>query len=169
MRIAGLDGLRAVAVTGVLLYHGGLSAVPGGFLGVDLFFVISGYLITTLLLAEATRHGRLDVVAFWGRRVRRLVPGLLVVVVATLAVVALVPTVADAGGLPRDAAAALLYVANWHFLLTGDGYFEALATPSALQHTWSLAIEEQFYLLWPLLLLLAWRLRATRRALATVE
>ena len=163
MRITGLDGLRALAVTGVLLYHGGVAAVPAGFLGVDLFFVISGFLITTLLLEEAARRGgRIDVVAFWGRRVRRLLPGLVLVTTVTVVVFTTVAAVADNGDLGRDALAALLYVANWHLLSTGNGYFEQLALPSPLQHTWSLAIEEQFYFLWPLLLLLALKLRVPR-------
>ena len=167
MRIAGLDGLRAVAVTGVLLYHGGLDATPAGFLGVDLFFVISGFLITTLLLNEATRcGGRFDVVAFWGRRVRRLLPGLIVVTGVTMVVFTTVAASAGPSELDRDALAALLYVANWHFLNTGEGYFEQFALPSPLLHTWSLAIEEQFYVLWPMLLLLAVKLRAPRWAQA---
>jgi peptidoglycan/LPS O-acetylase OafA/YrhL len=164
MRIAGLDGLRAIAVSGVLLYHGGVSEVPGGFLGVDLFFVISGFLITTLLLEEAVhREGRIDLVAFWGRRARRLLPALLVVTAATVVLFTTYQSIAEATNLRRDALAALLYVANWHFLLGGEGYFEALAAPSPLQHTWSLAIEEQFYVVWPLLLSLILRLRASRR------
>ena len=166
-RIAGLDGLRALAVSGVLLYHGGFAAMPGGFLGVDLFFVISGFLITSLLLTEAAgRDGTVDVVAFWGRRVRRLLPALTLVTVSTLLLVALVPSVGDPTDVRGDALAALLYVANWHFLGSGEGYFEQLAAPSPLQHTWSLAIEEQFYVLWPLLLLLAIRRRVSQRAMA---
>ena len=164
MRIAGLDGLRAIAVSGVLLYHGGVAAVPGGFLGVDLFFVISGFLITTLLLEEAVqRDGRIDVVAFWGRRARRLLPALLVVTGATVALFTTHRSIADTSDLRQDALAALLYVANWHFLVGGEGYFEAFAAPSPLQHTWSLAIEEQFYVVWPLLLFLLLRMRAPRR------
>jgi peptidoglycan/LPS O-acetylase OafA/YrhL len=162
VRIAGLNGLRAIAVIGVLLYHGGLHATPAGFLGVDLFFVISGFLITTLLLREASAcGGRIDVVAFWGRRLRRLLPGLALVVAATV-VFSTVLAIADPEALRLDALAALLYVANWHFLNTGSGYFDQFALPSPLQHTWSLSIEEQFYGLWPLLLLVALRLRVPR-------
>jgi peptidoglycan/LPS O-acetylase OafA/YrhL len=164
-RIAGLDGLRALAVTGVLLYHGGLAAVPGGFLGVDLFFVISGFLITTLLLNEAATTGRIDVVAFWGRRVRRLLPALALVVASTVVAVALVPSLGGPADVRDDALAAMLYVANWHFLGSGDGYFEQLAAPSPLLHTWSLAIEEQFYVLGPLLLVIALRRKVSRWAL----
>ena len=169
MRIAGLDGLRAIAVSGVLLYHGGVSAVPGGFLGVDLFFVISGFLITTLLIEEAVhRDGEIDLVGFWGRRARRLLPALLVVTAITVVVFSTHQSIADATDLRRDALAALLYVANWHLLLGGEGYFEALAAPSPLQHTWSLAIEEQFYVVWPLLLFLILRLRGSRRVQVAV-
>jgi peptidoglycan/LPS O-acetylase OafA/YrhL len=164
MRIPGLDGLRAIAVTGVLLYHGGLHATPAGFLGVDLFFVISGFLITTLLLQEAAAGagGRIDVIGFWGRRVRRLLPGLALVTGTTLLVFTTIAPISETGQLRRDALAALLYVANWHLLGTGDGYFQQFALPSPLQHTWSLAIEEQFYFLWPIVLLIALRLRAPR-------
>ena len=168
MRIAGLDGLRALAVTGVLLYHGGVDSAPGGFLGVDLFFVISGFLITTLLLAESEhRGGGVDIVAFWGRRVRRLLPGLALVVTVTVAAFTLA-ALADPAALRQDALAALFYVANWHFLVGGQGYFAQLAAPSPLLHTWSLAIEEQFYLVWPLLLVLAFWLRVPRWAQAMV-
>src|SRR3954468_1811382 len=143
-----------------------MPAAPGGFLGVDLFFVVSGFLITTLLLREATAGGgKIDVAAFWGRRVRRLGPGLGLVIVATVMVFTLtVPTEAT-GNLRSDAAAALLYVANWHFLNAGGGYFDQFALPSPFQHTWSLAIEEQFYIVWPLLLMLALALRASRLVL----
>jgi len=169
MRIAGLDGLRAIAVSGVLLYHGGVPAIPGGFLGVDLFFVISGFLITVLLLEESVRRGgQIDLIAFWGRRARRLLPALLVVTATTVVLFTANRSIADATDIRLDALAALLYVANWHFLSGGEGYFEALAAPSPLQHTWSLAIEEQFYVVWPLLLYLILRLRASRRVQATV-
>jgi peptidoglycan/LPS O-acetylase OafA/YrhL len=167
-RIPGLDGLRALAVTGVLLYHGGLAAAPGGFLGVDLFFVLSGFLITTLLLTEARRAGTVDVVAFWSRRVRRLLPGLALVSVTTVVVFTGFSASSDSDELRGDALAALLYGANWHFLATSEGYFDRFDTPSPLLHTWSLAIEEQFYVVWPLLLLLALTIRLRRRALAAV-
>ena len=166
-RLPGLDGLRAVAVTGVLLFHGGVAAVPGGFLGVDLFFVLSGFLITTLLLAEARTHGTVDVVAFWARRARRLLPGLLLMSLTTVLVFTAFPSAADPTELRGAALAALVYVANWHFLLAGEGYFEQLDVPSPLQHTWSLSIEEQFYVVWPLLLLLGIRLRLARWVVAT--
>jgi peptidoglycan/LPS O-acetylase OafA/YrhL len=147
-----LDGLRALAVLAVLLFHGGVAAARGGFLGVDAFFVLSGYLITSLLLAEHARTGRIALGAFWGRRARRLLPALLVLVVAVAAAGRATLGPEDLGTLRGDAAAALLYVANWRMIAHGTGYFDATATPSLLQHTWSLGIEEQFYLLWPLAL-----------------
>ena len=162
--VPALDGVRALAVAGVLAFHGGVSQLRGGFLGVDAFFVLSGYLITTLLLVERQRTGRIDLAAFWGRRARRLLPALLLVI----AVIA----VAAPRFLPReevrllrgDGLAALFYVANWRMIDRGGDYFAQTAAPSPLQHTWSLGIEEQFYLLWPLvlagLLWHGWRVRA---------
>jgi len=154
-----LDGLRGVAVLAVLLYHGGATWMRGGFLGVDLFFVLSGFLITTLLLAEWGRHGRIDLRAFWGRRARRLLPALALVLFG-IAVYAL--AFAKASQLERirdDGLAAIGYIANWRFIFSDQSYFEQFAVPSPFRHMWSLAIEEQFYLLWPFLVLalLRWR------------
>lgn len=149
--IPALDGTRAIAVMAVLLYHGGVSFVSGGFLGVDVFFVLSGYLITELFLLEHEGTGRIDLKAFWARRARRLLPAL-ALVVAFIAVYAFV--VADSSELGRirgDGVATLLYAANWWYALGGQSYFEQFQSPSPFRHTWSLAIEEQFYLLWPLL------------------
>jgi peptidoglycan/LPS O-acetylase OafA/YrhL len=161
VHLPALDGIRAVAVIAVLAFHGGIAAVSGGFLGVDAFFVLSGYLITALLLSEWARtDGRIDLAAFWGRRTRRLLPALLLVV-AVVAVVGqdLLPP-EEARQLRGDGLAALFYVANWRMILGGGDYFAQTAAPSPLQHTWSLGIEEQFYLLWPLVLCaLLWRRR----------
>jgi peptidoglycan/LPS O-acetylase OafA/YrhL len=147
--LPGLDGLRAVCVLAVVAYH--LGELRGGFLGVDVFFVISGFLITRLLLAERERTGTVALGAFWRRRFKRLVPALLVVLVAVaVAAKAWLPAW-RMSGIRNDALGALFYVANWHFVLGGTSYFADQAGLSPLRHTWSLAIEEQYYLLWPLL------------------
>ena len=157
-----LDGLRAVAVLAVMLYHGGVAIVGGGFLGVDVFFVLSGFLITTLLLLEFEANDRLDLPAFWGRRARRLLPALFLVLVAVLIYSAFLAGEA-ATSVRLDALATLFYVSNWWFVLSGNSYFEQFQDPSPLTHTWSLAIEEQWYLLLPLaLVVLLPRIRGRR-------
>ena len=146
-----LDGLRAVAVFGVLAFHGGMPWATGGFLGVDAFFVLSGYLITSLLVAEWEQSGRIDLPAFWKRRARRLLPALLLMVgVITLGARVLLPA-EELRLLRGDGLAALFYVANWRMIVRGGDYFAQTASPSPLEHTWSLGIEEQFYVAWPLL------------------
>ncbi|WP_040667702.1 acyltransferase family protein, partial [Nitrolancea hollandica] len=142
--LPGLDGLRALALIAVVLYHADLSWFPGGFLGVEVFFVLSGYLITSLLLAEWNPQGRIDLKAFWLRRARRLLPAayLLVLVTLSFAVLFLPGEVANLRG---DAAAAFTYVTNWYLVLADRSYFEMIGRPPALQHLWSLAVEEQFY------------------------
>ncbi|GAB1640602.1 acyltransferase family protein [Krasilnikovia sp. MM14-A1259] len=153
-----LDGIRACAVAAVVLFHAGVTGLGGGFLGVDTFFVLSGFLITSLLLAERARTGRIALGRFWVHRARRLLPALLTMLVATVAVGHL-RLDDDALHLLRgDSYAALGYVANWRMIFRGTGYAAVTAAPSPLQHTWSLGIEEQFYLLWPLLVagLLTW-------------
>ncbi len=164
----GLDGLRAVAVAAVLLYHGGVTWMRGGFLGVDVFFVLSGYLITTLLLVEWGRTRRIRLLAFWARRARRLLPalGLLLVGVVLFGLLVAAPETLDR--LRDDALSALGYVANWRFIASAQGYFDQFVEPSPLRHTWSLAIEEQFYLLWPLVLLVLLRWRPRLSTLARV-
>lgn len=151
---AGLDGLRAIAVIAVLLYHArditGLPAAlrpASGFLGVEVFFVISGYLITALLLAEHARGHGIRLLPFWRRRARRLLPALYLLLVGIIGATVALGDPLEA--IRRELAAALLYVSNW--LLIGDdsSYFEAVGRPSMLRHLWSLAVEEQFYLLWP--------------------
>ena len=148
-----LDGIRAFAVLAVMFYHGGTSWAGGGFLGVDVFFVLSGFLITSLLLIEFEQAGRLDLRAFWGRRARRLLPALFLVLVAVLLYATFL--VGEAASAVRsDALATLFYVSNWWFIASGNSYFEQFQDPSPLTHTWSLAIEEQWYLLLPLVLVL---------------
>jgi len=156
-RLPGLDGLRAIAVGGVVLYHLGTPWVRGGFLGVDLFFVVSGFLITTLLVEEKSTSGGIGLGNFWLRRARRLLPALVAMIVCVMAYVIIAgragnQTVGqlDLQNLRGDGFATLLYVANWHLIATAQSYFNQFSTPSPLLHTWSLAIEEQFYILWPL-------------------
>ncbi len=147
-----LDGLRAFAVLAVMLYHARVSWFPGGYLGVDAFFVLSGYLITSLMLVEMRRRGSLDRRAFWMRRARRLLPALFLVLLAVAGYAAFAATAAQVKSLRGDAFATLFYVANWRQVFLHHSYFDLFATPSMLQHTWSLGVEEQWYLLWPLLL-----------------
>ena len=159
--LPGLDGLRALAVVAVLLYHAELSWLTGGFLGVEIFFVISGYLITALLLTEWQQLGRVDLKKFWIRRARRLLPALYVLLALTLTY-AVVFLPGEVAGLRGDVIAALGYVTNWYLVLGHESYFEAIGRPSLLKHLWSLAVEEQFYLLWPPVLALGLSLGAER-------
>lgn len=154
--IPGLDGVRALAVIGVLLFHGGNPWLPGGFLGVDVFFVLSGFLITTILLQQLQWRGRIDFRRFYAGRARRLLPALIAVLALSAVLVA---TVARDGAsqFREHAIPSLFFVANWSFIVDDQSYFEAIGRPSILQHLWSLAVEEQFYLLWPLLLLFIFR------------
>ena len=150
---AGLDGIRALAIVAVLLYHGGVVWAAGGFLGVEAFFVLSGFLITSLLIAEWRRSGTVALRAFWARRARRLLPALFCLVVVVGLYEALASTDGLVPGLKGDGIATLFYYGNWHEIATGSNYFAATGPVSPLQHTWSLAIEEQFYILWPVSLL----------------
>src|SRR6059058_5368546 len=161
--IPGLDGLRAIAVLAVLAYHLGLSWAPGGLLGVGVFFTLSGYLITDLLLGQWATRGRLRMGDFWLRRARRLLPALFVM----LAVVVVWVTLADPSQLPElrgAVAAAAGYVSNWWMISQHVPYFARFGPPSPLAHLWSLAIEEQFYLVWPWLLLLGLHFVRERRS-----
>jgi peptidoglycan/LPS O-acetylase OafA/YrhL len=154
-----LDGVRALAVAAVLVYHGLPGAAPGGFVGVDVFFVLSGYLITSLLVNEATRTHAIKLGRFWLRRARRLFPALVVACGAIALIGWLYPRVVDVPTLGADLAATVGYVVNWRFILAHQDYFAQFAQPSFLKHAWSLAIEEQFYLIWPLVVLgaVVWR------------
>ncbi len=162
-----LDGLRLLAVAAVMAFHFGVPHAAAGFLGVDVFFVLSGYLITSLLLAQLD-GGRIRVFEFWTRRMRRLIPALLVVLGVVLGWSAIVAPSVSRDGLRGDITATLFYVANWHFISTST-YFASDGVASPLQHMWSLAVEEQFYLVWPLLLgLAALLVRQPRRRVIAV-
>ncbi len=152
-RFAALDGMRAFAVMAVMLFHFGVSWVGGGLLGVDVFFVLSGFLITTLLCRELSRTTTIALGRFWAQRARRLLPALFVLIVGVAAYAFAFSNTIDVSGVRSDAIATLAYVANWHFIISGQGYFAQAAAPSPLLHTWSLAVEEQYYLIWPLIAL----------------
>ena len=158
--IAGLDGLRALAVLAVVAYHVGLGWAQGGLLGVGIFFTLSGYLITDLLLAEQAAAGRLRLLSFWQRRARRLLPALFVMLAVVAAWVALLQR-SQLPALRGAMAAAAGYVSNWWLIAQNSSYFARFAAPTPLGHLWSLAVEEQFYLIWPWLILLG--LFLTRR------
>jgi peptidoglycan/LPS O-acetylase OafA/YrhL len=170
----GLDGVRALAVAAVLLYHLGTTGVllaggtktfmPGGFLGVDVFFVLSGFLITSLLMAEKAQTGRISIKDFYIRRARRLLPALFTMMVAVALAAALYYT-AQAHDLGGDLLAAFGYVTNWWLILKNSSYFGTGDHPPLLTHLWSLAVEEQFYLIWPLVLILLAGRRGRRTAL----
>jgi peptidoglycan/LPS O-acetylase OafA/YrhL len=145
-----LDGLRFLAVAAVMAYHFGVPGSQGGFLGVDLFFVLSGFLITGVLLRQVERR-HVDLASFWTRRVRRLAPALVLGLAAVIAWGALAAPVTERDGLRGDITGTLAYVANWHFI-SSSSYFASTGDESPLQHMWSLAVEEQFYVAWPLLL-----------------
>ena len=154
--IPAIDGLRAVAVIAVMLYHLGFKWIPGGFLGVDLFFVISGYVITRLLLDSIQRSGGLDLRAFYMARIRRLLPPLVFMIITTVIFVGLwAPDTMRR--LLGDTPFALFGGMNWWLVFRQTDYFEAIGRPPLLQHTWSLGVEAQFYLVWPLILLLVLR------------
>ena len=151
--IPAIDGLRAIAVVAVMLYHLGFSWIPGGFLGVDLFFVISGYVITRLLLDSIQRSGGLDLRGFYLARIRRLLPALVFMIFST----ALFVSVWAPDTVKRfvtDIPYVLSGSMNWALVYRHQDYFESIGRPPLLQHTWSLAVESQFYLVWPLILLL---------------
>ena len=150
--ISSIDGLRAIAVTAVVLYHLGISWIPGGFLGVDLFFVISGYVITRLILDSINQSSALDLRAFYAARLRRIYPGFLFMVTCTIIFIGVWAPEAIKRFL-SDLPYALSGTINWLLVARHQDYFEAIGRPPLLQHTWSLAVELQFYLIWPIILL----------------
>jgi peptidoglycan/LPS O-acetylase OafA/YrhL len=150
--IASIDGLRAIAVTAVVLYHLGISWIPGGFLGVDLFFVISGYVITRLILDSINQSSALDLRAFYAARLRRIYPAFIFMVVSTIIFIGVWAPEAIKRFL-SDLPYALTGSINWLLVARHQDYFEAIGRPPLLQHTWSLAVELQFYLIWPIILL----------------
>ncbi len=163
--VPALDGVRALAIVLVLFYHGGWSWAQGGFIGVDVFFVLSGFLITTLLVQEHRDRGGIALGRFWKRRALRLFPVLLATLVLVSGYAAFIAPPDTLATLRADMLATLFYVANWHQAFSGQGYFAQLGAPSPLLHTWSLAIEEQFYLVWPVVVLVVLRLTRSLRAL----
>ncbi len=162
---ADLEGMRAVAIVAVVLYHAQVGGLSGGYVGVDVFFVLSGFLITGLLWRQLVETGTIGFADFYARRVRRLLPASALVIVATVVMASLAASPLQARPVMVDALSAAVYVANYRFAVQGTNYLSSSAPPSPLQHYWSLGVEEQFYLLWPVLLLagsLAWR-RSSRR------
>lgn len=157
-----LDGLRAVALLGVIGYHAGIERLHGGFLGVSAFFTLSGFLITALLLSERASSGRIDLGSFWQRRLRRLLPAAMLTIAATVLLVAALGDDSQLARLRTDALASLLHASNWRFIAGGDSYGALFESPSFFRHFWSLAVEEQFYLVFPLAI--ATLLRVTRGA-----
>lgn len=163
-----IDGLRAIAVLAVILFHAGIE-LTAGYVGVDIFFVISGYLITSILLGEWRMHGRIDLVSFYARRIRRLLPALFLVVIATLAAsMFLLSPFGEQRRVAQSAAASFLFVANFFFQFTTGGYFDPNADRLPLMHIWSLGVEEQFYLIWPALIIIVMS-RWPRRLVAVIS
>jgi peptidoglycan/LPS O-acetylase OafA/YrhL len=163
-----LDGIRAVSILGIMANHGGFAWASGGVISVNVFFVLSGFLITMLLMKEWTRSGTIRLRAFWARRARRLLPALFVLL-GGIGLYALFFAPSGTQSLLRgDGLATLFYVANWHQILAGQSYFVQVSSPSPLLHTWTLAIEEQFYLVWPLVVLGVLKLTRSPRALFVV-
>ncbi|MEH6937324.1 acyltransferase family protein [Bacillus sp. JJ664] len=152
----GLDGLRALAVLSVIAYHLNLPGASGGFLGVTVFFVLSGYLITDLLIAEWSITKKIDLKNFWVRRAKRLLPGMFTLILVIIATVSIFqPSLLTS--LKQDSIAAVFYYSNWWYIFHDLSYFESFGPPSLLNHFWSLAVEEQFYILWPIIILIGLR------------
>ena len=164
----GVDGLRGVAVILVIIFHSGLGWLPGGFLGVSVFFTLSGFLITSLLINECENTGHINLKAFWGRRLRRLAPASLVVIVGVVGLASWLSTNIEASRIKGDAISATLYFSNWRFIYSGHSYGELFASPSPLQHLWSLSIEEQLYVIVPAVIAGLFALGLRRRAIGIV-
>src|SRR5438270_6562193 len=166
-----IEGLRAVAVVAVVLFHAGVGVVPGGYVGVDVFYVISGFLITDHLWRETARSGRLAFARFYARRARRLLPAAILVLVVTMAVAAAVLPPLEVRSVWKDGLYCALYAGNFRFAADRTNYL-ADRIPSPFQHYWSLGVEEQFYLLWPLLVVVAsmawWRRPSRATAIGAV-
>ena len=163
-----VDGLRAIAILVVVAYHVGVPGVDGGFTGVDVFFVLSGFLITGILWDELRQSNRISWRTFYARRARRLLPALAFTVLLTLCLgVLLLPAVPDLRWLAQSTVAVVGFGSNMLFWRQTAGYFGVAAESLPLLHTWSLAVEEQFYLVWPLVLLGVWRLRRRGGRFAT--
>ncbi|HEV3266757.1 MAG TPA: acyltransferase family protein [Acidimicrobiales bacterium] len=154
-----LDGIRAVSIMGIMLNHGGFGWAAGGLISVNVFFVLSGFLITLLLMREWAKTGTIRLRNFWARRARRLLPALFVLLAGIALYAWLLAPDGTQSSLRGDGLTTLLYVANWHQIFSGQSYFAQVSSASPLLHTWTLAIEEQFYLVWPLVVLavLKWR------------
>ena len=157
-RLPGLDGLRGIAVLAVIIYHADVSLLVGGFLGVDVFFVLSGFLITSLLIEELTRTNSVDRARFYIRRIRRLMPALFLVLFFSVLVSGLF--VLDAAyHVRRDLPWAITFVLNWSYLFFEQSYFVNISRPPLLQHLWSLSVEEQFYVVWPIMLIALYKVK----------
>jgi peptidoglycan/LPS O-acetylase OafA/YrhL len=165
--LPGLDGVRALAVVAVMLYHAEVSWLPGGFLGVEVFFVISGYLITLLLIAEQEREGKIALFDFYKRRIRRLLPAVIAMIAGVVALTALVPYLRDSLARTRwPAFWGLFYGSNWYQIFVDQSYFDQQGRPPLLRHLWSLAVEEQYYVIWPIVMIIV--LKVFRERLAQI-
>ncbi len=160
-RMPALDGIRGIAVAAVIWFHFGHLA--GGYLGVDAFFTLSGFLITSLLISEHRQHGRIRLQNFWVRRARRLLPAVICTLSAVLIVARTIGPASELHRLRLDALATLFYVANWRAIFANNSYWDLFAAPSPLEHMWSLAIEEQFYLVWPVVVIVALKIGRGQR------
>ncbi len=161
---ADVQGLRAIAVLTVIAGHAGVPVLPGGFVGVDVFFVISGFLISQLLFREVERTGNLSIRDFYARRARRILPAATLVTIATVVASLIWLSVVDALEVVTDAVWVTVFAANFRFAAVGTDYFAQEEGPSPLQHYWSLSIEEQFYLVWPALIALLLGVSLWRRS-----